>query len=303
MNIADLGERFAIPGHLEFDEHQGLARAQVGLPAAAATVYLHGAHVTHWSPAGTGPVLFLSEQSEFADGKAIRGGVPICWPWFGSRSDSKPGPSHGFARIQEWELAFTALIPGESGDRMHLTFTLAPSELSRSLGFDNFRVAYEVVVGATLTLKLTVANLAAAPLRFEEALHAYFVVDDVRHASLSGLESATYLDKTDGTRAKTTPDGPLRFTSETDRVFPANTAPITIHDAGNRRVVTIQKSHSATTVVWNPWSGLADLAGDAWPRFVCVEAANAGANAITLNGGETHTVSAVISVAPETCQE
>jgi len=296
MTLAELNDNFAIPGRLEFDEHAGLTRVQVRLASAEADMYLHGAHVTHWQPAGAKPVLFLSEKSDFAPGKAIRGGVPICFPWFGARSDGKTGPSHGFARIEEWELAFAAL----AGDEARLMFTLGPSELSRSLGFDHFRVAYEVIVGSTLTLRLTVANTGTEPMHFEEALHAYFAVGDVRQASLSGLEGAVYRDKTDGMREKTAPEGPLRLSSETDRVFPANRAALTIHDPVEQRKIRIEKTNSATTVVWNPWSELAaklaDLADDAWPGFLCVETANTATDAITLGPGETHAMQVVVSL-------
>jgi len=301
MTISELNEKFAMPGVLEFDEHNGLTRVQVKMASAQATVYLHGAHLTHWQPVGTKPVLFLSEQSEFADGKAIRGGVPICFPWFGARSDGGSGPSHGFARLQPWDLAFAALVPGESGDQMYLTFTLFPTDLSRSLGFDNFRVAYEVIVGKTLTLRLTVANSSAEPLRFEEALHSYFAIGDVRQTTLTGLEAATYLDKPDGMKVKTTPADALRFTAETDRVFPANVAATTIHDPVNGRTITVEKTNSATTVVWNPWNlvaaKLADLPDDAWPDFLCVETANTGTDAIMLEPGATYAMTATVSVA------
>jgi len=296
MDIAQLEENYGIPGHLSFDSHEGLTRVQVELATASATVYLHGAHLTHWQPAGQAPAIFLSAESEFAAGKAIRGGVPICFPWFGGRSDGQAGPSHGFARIQEWELAFAALVPGADGDRVHLTFTLAPNELSRSLGFDNFRVAYEVIVGATLTMRLTVANLGDGPLHIEEALHAYFAVADVRTTALTGLESAAYVDKMDGMRQKTAPAGPLLLTGETDRVFPGHTAAVAIHDAGNQRVIHVEKTGSATTVAWNPWRGLADLAADAWPGLVCVETANTATEALTLKPGETHAMQCVVTI-------
>ena len=301
MNIAQLEENYGIPGHLSFDSHDGLTRVQVQVAGASATVYLHGAHLTHWQPAGQEPVIFLSEKSDFADGKPIRGGVPICFPWFGLRSDGQAGPSHGFARIQEWDLAFAALVPGADGDQVYLTFSLFPNELSRSLGFDNLRAAYEVIVGKTLTMRLTTVNAGTEPLKIEEALHTYFAVHDVRTSALTGLESALFRDKTDGMKEKTTPNGPLVLTGETDRVFPSNTATVAIHDQGNGRVITVEKTNSATTVVWNPWSAvavkLADMADDAWPGFVCVEAANAATDAIMLKPFESHAMTCVVSVA------
>jgi len=297
MDIAQLEENFGIPGHLSFDSHDGLTRVQVQVAGASATIYLHGAHVTHWQPAGQEPVIFLSEKSDFADGKAIRGGVPICFPWFGPRSDGQPGPPHGFARIQEWEMAFAALVPGEDGDKIYMTFSLFPNNLSRSLGFDNLRVAYEVIVGKTLTMRLTAVNAGAEQVKIEEALHTYFAVKDVRTTAIMGLESALFRDKTDGMKEKTTPAGPLVLIGETDRVFPANTAAVQIHDEGHGRLISVEKTNSATTVVWNPWKGLGDLPDGAWPGFVCVEAANSATDAITLEPGESHQMSCVVSVA------
>ncbi len=308
MTAATLNESFALPGVLHFEEAGALQRAQITLPTCTATVYLQGAHLTHWQPAGQAPVLFLSAQSEFASGKAIRGGVPICFPWFGPRGGGQPGPSHGFARIQEWTVANAALLPGlqPSGQEptLHLTFTLGPTDLSRSLGFDHFRVAYELIFGAnagrTLTLRLSVANLAPESLSFEEALHTYFAVADVRHTPITGLSSAPYLDKTDGGKQKTTPAGELTLTGTTDRVFPAHTAFVAIHDTGNQRVLTNTKENSATTVLWNPWAEvsatLGDLPNDAWPSFVCVETANTGGDTIKLAPNQAHTLQAVVSV-------
>jgi glucose-6-phosphate 1-epimerase len=301
MTAKELNEHFGLEGVLRFEEHGDLTRARVTLPSCEATVYLQGAHLTAWTPAGTAPVLFLSERSAFTPGKAIRGGIPICFPWFGGRGDGGPGPSHGFARTSPWELAFAALLPdpGE-GDRLQLTFVLGPNDLSRSLGFDSFRVAYEVLLGRTLTLRLTVANLGTAPLQFEEALHSYFQVGDVRQAAIGGLEGAEYLDKRDDGRSKYAPKGPLQLTEFSDRVFPASTHPLAIHDEGNRRAIHIQKQHSATTVVWNPWpegsASLGDLGPDDWTHFLCVEAANTATDAIRLEPGATHTMGLTIRV-------
>ena len=136
MDVAELQERFAVPGVLGFEQTApGLVVARITGPAAEATVYLQGAHLTDWKPVGQAPVLFLSARSEFAPGKAIRGGVPVIFPWFGPRHDGKAGPQHGFARTAVWDLAFAAV----AGDDLHLTFTLAPSEASRKLGFGDLR--------------------------------------------------------------------------------------------------------------------------------------------------------------------
>jgi glucose-6-phosphate 1-epimerase len=295
-----LNESFGLPGVLAFEEHDGLTRARVTLPACEATIYLHGAHITHWQHFSEEPILFLSPKSAFAADKAIRGGIPICFPWFGNGLSGLQKPSHGFARLEEWTFAFAAL----AGDELHLTFTLGPSELSRSLGYADFRVAYEVILGAeegkSLTLRLTVANSGEKPLVFEEALHAYFHVGDPRTTELEGLESATFLDKTDKAKPRQAPAGPLKFAKQTDSVFAGNEATVKLLDVQIDRHLIIAKQNSATTVVWNPFpegsATLADLAADSWEHFLCVEAANTGTDAITLAAGGVHTMEARITV-------
>ncbi len=303
MTLSELIDTFAIPGVLSFEEHNGLIRALVTTPACEATVYLYGAHLTHWQPAGTGPVLFMSDKSEFVFGKAIRGGIPVCFPWFGPRSEGlgsggkgSGGGQHGFARTSNWNLAFAAL----AGDDLHLTFTLASSDTTEALGFKDFRVAYELILGKSLTLRLNVANAGSEPLRFEEALHTYFAVADVRTTSVTGLESATYLDKTDAQKQKQLPSTPLTLTGWSDWVFPGNGAKTTINDGS--RTIEIAKSRSETTVVWNPWAeksaAMADMSPDAWPHFLCVETANSGADTVSVDTNQTHTMQAVITVKP-----
>ena len=298
MNLQQLNDHFGISGVLRFEEHSGLIRAVATTPAASATIYLQGAHLTHWQPAGQQPVLFLSRKSDFAQGKPIRGGVPIAFPWFAAdskkdRFQGKPGPSHGFARIQEWTPSFAAL----AGDDLHLAFTLGPSELSREMGFDRFRLAFELTIGRTLTMKLAVANDAETPLVFEEALHTYFSVVDVHEISITGLESTSYIDKTDNFRVKPAAQAPLKLTGFTDRVYPNTTATCAIHDPLGKRTITIEKQNSKTTVVFNPWKELPDMGPDEWHEMVCVETVNAGSNTITLAPKAAHIMQAHISVA------
>ena len=292
MDLVELNDNFGIPGVLFFDEHGGLVRANIRTPAATATVYMQGAHITSWQPSGQQQVLFLSGKSEFVAGKAIRGGVPISFPWFANRHDGKVGPSHGFARIQDWTLAFAAL----AGEDLHLTFTLAPTQLSRDLGFDHFRVAFQLSIGRSLTMQLTVANDAEAPLVFEEALHTYFAVSDVREVTVTGLEPTGFVDKADNMTVKPAANAPLGFASATDRVYSDTAAPCVIHDRPGGRDITVAKTNSNTTVVFNPWKDLADMGRDEWQKMLCVETVNAAANAITLGPGESHTMEAHITV-------
>jgi glucose-6-phosphate 1-epimerase len=296
MDLAQLNEHFGLPGVLAFHAtSSGLIRADITTPHASATVYLQGAHLTAWQPAGQQPVIFTSRKTELASGKAIRGGIPICFPWFATRHDGKPGPSHGFARIQDWTLAFAAL----AGDDLHLTFTLGPTDISRALGFDHFRLAYQLIIGRTLTMQLTVANDSPSPLIFEEALHTYYEVADAHEVRITGLEGVTYLDKNEHMQPKQQ-DGAITITGPTDRVYLNTAATCVIHDAAAKRRIIIEKRNSNTTVVWNPWESgaqkLADLDPTEWHEFVAVETVNAAEDTITLSPGASHTMTAHISV-------
>ena len=303
MTVEELTDRFAVEGALGFDQTaSGLMFARLTAPSAEATVYLQGAHLAEWTPVGEQPVLFLSARSELLPGKPIRGGVPVIFPWFGPRHDGKGGPQHGFARTSVWELVFAAL----AGDEVHLTFTLGPSEVSRALGFDHFRVAYRMTIGRRLKLEMMVANdLGAAegegtPLVFEEALHTYFAVGDVEQARLTGLGGTAYLDKRDEARRKVQAEGAMVLTGITDRVYLDTEATCTIEDLVAKRRVVVEKSGSHATVVWNPWAEatakMADMEPEAWRGMLCVESANVENSAVTLQPGKTHTMRVEISV-------
>lgn len=302
MNVQELTDHFAIPGVLTFSENEnGLIRAAISTPACSAELYLQGAHLTHWQPAGQKPVLFLSERSFFAPGKAIRGGIPIIFPWFGARtatptSPRTDGPSHGFARTEEWQLAFAAL----AGDDLHLSLTLGPSDTSKALGFDRCQVGYQIVLGAELRLQLTVANLADAPLHFEEALHTYLAVGDAHQVAIIGLSDTEYIDKTDGFKRKRQKESPLKLTGETDRPYLDNQNPVNVDDPVLHRRITVDKSNSKSTVVWNPWSEqaakLADMTPTGWLEMTCIETANVADDAITLAPQQAHTMEAHIFV-------
>ena len=296
MDIAHLNEHFGLPGVLSFNATaSGLIYASITAPQATATVYLQGAHLAAWQPKGQQPAIFLSRRSDFAPGKPIRGGVPIAFPWFANRHDGKTGPSHGFARIQEWTLAFAAL----AGDDLHMTFTLGPTEVSRGLGYDNFRLAFQLTIGRSLTMQLTVVNDATVPLVFEEALHTYYAVADIHEVTVDGLDGVTYLDKTDNFQSKVQ-HGAITITEPTDRVYLNTTSTCIVHDTGGKRRITVAKTGSNTTVIWNPWESgalkLPDLDPTEWHEYIAVETVNAAANAVTLAPGAKHVMQAHVTV-------
>lgn len=302
MDLQHLTDNFAIPGVLAFDENDhGLVRASVNTPSCTAQLYLQGAHLTAWQPTGNQPVLFLSERSSFVPGYPIRGGIPVIFPWFGARtatpeSQRTDGPSHGFARTLPWQLAFAAI----SGDDLHLTLTLSPSDTSRAFGFDHFKLAYELILGRRLRARLTIANQAETPLRFEEALHTYLHIGDAERIAIRGLADTEYLDKTDHFARKRQSEAVLTLHGETDRPYLNTTATVTLDDPILQRRITVAKANSLTTVIWNPWveltAKLADMSPDGWRQMTCIETANAGENAVTLHPREAHVMEADISV-------
>jgi glucose-6-phosphate 1-epimerase len=294
QTLTELNEHFAIPGVLSFDEgHGGFLRANITTPACRGAIYLYGAHLVAWQPDGAEPVIFLSEHSKYEAGKAIRGGVPIIFPWFGNKDNA---PTHGFARTEVWDVAFV----GQSGDDLHVTLTLAPNETSRALGYDKFQLAYEVIFGKELTLRLSVANQGDQPLEFEEGLHTYLAISNIEDVAIHGLKDTEYLDKMDDFKRKRESADAIRFTGSVDRPYVNTEANVTLEDPGMKRRIVLSKQGSKTTVVWNPWSNLAatlpDLGEDEWRKMVCVEAVNAGENKITLHAKEAHTMEAKFTV-------
>ncbi len=290
-----LSENFAKSGIFEIEDQHGLLRGTITLPSCTSELYFQGAHLTRWQPTGHEPVLFLSERSAFLPGKAIRGGVPIIFPWFGPRSATPSssrtdGPSHGFARTADWQLRSATV----GGDSISLELSLGPDDVSRGLGYDNFLLTYKLTIGAELLLQLKVENHSDNALHFEEALHTYLMVGDTKQITIAGLADTEYLDKTDGFKRKLEKESRLVLTGETDRPYVNTEAAVALTDPVLKRTITVSKENSRTTVIWNPWSELtakmADMSPGGWTRMVCIESANAGENSITLEPGAEHTL-------------
>jgi glucose-6-phosphate 1-epimerase len=293
-----LSNQFDIPNALRLENAPGgLVRAVISTPAADAEVYLQGAHVTHWTPRGHRPVLFVSPKSLFAPGKPIRGGIPVIFPWFGPRGDGKPGPAHGFARSMEWAIEGTRL---RNDGNVEITLALLPNDVTRGFGYDGFHVRFHVTAGSELELELETRNDTRETLIYEEALHTYFAIADISKASASGLEGTTYIDKTDGFKRKELGNNPVHIAKETDQVHVNTKGTCVVHDpVWNRRII-VEKSGSDSTVVWNPWidktKGMADMAPDDWKEMICVETANVADNAVHLSPGASHKLTARIRV-------
>lgn len=298
-DIKELRRKFPVRG-VSFEPGQGgLTRIVVQASDAEAHIYLHGAHVTHFQPRDAGEILFLSAKSHFEAGKPIRGGVPVIFPWFGPKFDDAKAPAHGFARTMEWEVA--DIRSGTDG-AIAVTLELGASAATRALWPHEFRCRYTVLVGPWLELELEVQNLAPSAFIFEEALHTYLSVKDVRTVKIDGLAGREFLDKTDGARRKTQPAGPIAITAETDRVYVNTLDPVTVTDPALGRRLTVDKQGSRATVLWNPWvakaKAMSDFGDEEWPAMLCIETANAAEDAVALNAGQKHLMKARLQTAP-----
>jgi glucose-6-phosphate 1-epimerase len=298
MTAAAIEKQFGIANALRFEDAPGgLVRAAIATPHTTGDLYTQGAHVAHWTPSGQRPVLFTSSKSLFAPGKAIRGGVPIIWPWFGGRGGGLPGPAHGFARSMEWTVESTKLHPGGA---VEIALVLAPTDATRALGIDKFLLRFRAIFGKTFEMQLETTNESAEPLKYEDALHTYFSIGDINQTGVTGLEETTFIDKTDGFKRKQHSNQPVTVAKETDQVHLNSQSTCVIHDPVWKRKIVVEKSGSDSTVVWNPWTekikGMSDMAPDEWREFICVESCNASDNAVTLAGGQSRTLKCSIRV-------
>jgi glucose-6-phosphate 1-epimerase len=281
---------------------RGLPAVRIQTANASGLVFLQGAHIAAWAPAAVtdGSIIWMSENAVYAPGKALRGGVPICFPWFGAHAEHEQFPAHGFARTREFAYHGARLTADGAAE---LEFELESDAQTKSLFPHEFSIQLRVTFGTVLNLQLTVKNRDVVAFSFEEALHSYFSVENVEQTSVLGLKGASYLDKVQGLARFIQGPAELHFTSETDRVY-ESTSTCLIRDLGRSptRTIRIEKANSGATVVWNPWPGKAaqmpDLGASAWRSMLCVESANVGASKVTLAPGEQHRLSVQVSVEP-----
>ena len=280
-------------GRVAFVDGRGdLPMLEVSTRWSNAQIYLHGAHVTHFQKKDEPPLLFLSQCSRFAEGQPIRGGIPIVFPWFGPREGLA---QHGFARVKEWELKeFAPAADGSVSVRFRLP------ECPDAAAFPAFTADYVVTVNQSLTLQLIIKNESKdKEFLFENCLHTYFAVSDVTAVSVSGLAGASYLDKVASFLEKTEASDAIRIGSEVDRTYLNTTGPVEILDPRLGRRIRIQKSGSASTVLWNPWIAkaqqMSDFGNDEYEQMLCVESGNVADNSITLPPGGTSKLEVTLS--------
>lgn len=296
MDLAALQRKWNVEGVRFVEGNGGLPLVQVRHAGNEADIYLHGAHVAHYRPAGAENVIWMSRKSWFEPRKPIRGGVPVCWPWFGP-SEIPNAPGHGFARLCQWQVESVAAAGGE----VVVTLLLRPDEYTRGIcNQGEFELRHIVSVGSHLKMTLETTNRGSQPFAITEALHTYFAISDIRKVSLAGLEGAEYWDRVAQPVRVKQDQRPITFAAETDRSYTGTTAACTIIDAAMGRRIHIAKSGSNSTVVWNPWTAKAarmvDYDDNEWPGMLCVETANAHEDAVTMPPGTKHAMTAEISV-------
>ncbi|MBI5889846.1 MAG: D-hexose-6-phosphate mutarotase [Nitrosomonadales bacterium] len=297
MTLTELNQRFAIGNHVQFKEiAAGMIIAEVANQHALANIVLQGAHIATFQPRGEEPVIWLSPYAKFAPGKSIRGGVPVCWPWFGAHKSDSKLPGHGYARTVPWDVLETNALPDGT---TFLRFGLIESDSTRAQWPHPSSVQLAVTVGKSLRVELVTTNTGKEPFELSEALHTYFQISDVAKMTIRGLENCAYLDKVQDFARCTQKDG-IVIDSEVDRVYVDTAADCVIEDKGLKRAIRISKQGSLSTVVWNPWTEKADKMGDfgqdGHRGMVCVESGNAMENVAMLAPGETHKLVAVYSV-------
>lgn len=296
-DLSTLNSQFGLAGHVEFIEAApGMTVARIRNAHAEASIALQGAHLMTFQASGQPPLIWMSPAAKLVPGKSIRGGVPVCWPWFGAHASEASFPAHGFARTVLWQVVETGQQPGGA---TRIVFELPAAAMPKAQWPHDCRVQLRIVVGPQLTMDLVTENTGDTAFTLGEALHTYFPISDVDSVTVAGLEGCAYRDKVTGMDLKQQ-HGDITIPSEVDRVYLDTEATCDIVDRGLNRRIRIAKSGSRSTVVWNPWIEKAAKMGDfgsdtGYRTMICVESANAVSNVLTVAPGETHTLGVVYS--------
>lgn len=272
---------------------EGFTKLVVDNALARCELYLHGATVSSFVPKGEKDLLWLSPNAVFRQGKGIRGGIPICWPWFGNHVDDNTKPAHGFARHSQWQLSSAQTTDDGVTE---LVLTLSESENTRQVWPYKFDLRYHITIGSQLNLALTMINTNDCDIEISGALHTYFAIGDIAHASIAQENVATYTDKLDGQTKRGATD--TNISGPTDRIYHDCDDVCRLDDKNNERVIEIAKSGSDSMIVWNPWAQqsteMADMPNDGYKKMLCIEAGYT--DMLIVKPGEQHTLSQSMTI-------
>ena len=295
-SVSELQDKFGIAGIVTVTQRTpDYPTIQIDNQFAEASIALHGAQVMTFQPKGHKPVLWLSRDAIYAEGVPIRGGIPICWPWFGGYPDGTL-PAHGFARRRFWQLDAIEQI---SSGATRVVISDCDDENSRFLWDHAFRLELTVLVGRDLSLSLKMTNSGATAYDISAALHSYFSVGDISRVDISGFDNVEYIDQLE-CKQRRVQRGAIHFEGELDRIYQDALADEVMHDNSLQRTIRLRKTGSRSSVVWNPWArksaSMDDFEGGAYRHMLCVETSNAGDDIIRLPPGGSHNLGVVISV-------
>lgn len=297
LDIDELDEKFSIEGEIGFAELENdLIFITVSNKHADADICLYGAHVTSFRPHNSMEILWMSPDSSFEVGKAIRGGIPVCFPWFGPHKTDPEKPQHGFGRLMYWDVLEAKTIP--SGETM-IRMQLSSSEETKAYWPHDFRAEMVITVGQTLTVTLKVTNTSANAFEYSCALHTYYYLSALENLTIEGLKGTTYYNQLNG-GYDIQEEEILQIQEPTTRHYLNTEKQVIVADSIFRRRIRVEKSGSKVTTVWNPGeetcAKIGDLPNDAWETFVCVEATNAFEYPVQLAPGESFETSAIIGL-------
>lgn len=295
-NLDALNKQFGISGEVVFKEGPGgQPVVEVCNQSATATIVLQGAHLIAWAPNGEQQVIWLSQDAKFAKGKSIRGGVPVCWPWFGPHDSNKDFPAHGYARMVPWEVTEASTDQGIT----RIGFRIVQDEKAKAMWPHDCELEMVYSIGKKLGIQLRTRNTGNQAFVIGEALHTYFEVGDVSRMTIDGLEGCPYLDKVDNFKRKQQ-SGAVSINEEVDRIYLESAADCVINDPVMQRRIRIEKQGSQSTIVWNPWIEKANQMGDLGPngylKMICVESANAAEDVVNIAPGKEHCLSVSYSI-------
>lgn len=297
MNFDELS-KYELENELQFvDIEHGFTYIEINNARAHATISTYSGQVLSYRPKSQQhDLLFVSEKAFYEEGKAIKGGIPVCWPWFGADPEDLGGPAHGFVRNRQWEVIKTESL---SDGSTRVVLGLVDSDETRALWPYSFRLSIEITVGDSLRVTLLTQNTGNDTITISQALHTYFYVGDISKVQVLGLDGTTYLDKPDGFAQKTQ-SGPVVIDGEVDRIYTGVTGELVIDDASLGRRIRIASGGCSTAVVWNPWiqiaAAMADLEDDDYRKMLCVETANAGPETVEIAAGDEYRLEAEYTI-------
>lgn len=298
MTIAQLNSDYGLAGQLSFVEGPGgFPIIEIHNSLAQAKISIYGGQLLSFRPLDEAEdLLFLSPRAYYAQGKAIKGGSPVCWPWFGPDPEGKDRAAHGFVRNRLWQVRSTESLADGS---TKVILGLGDSEETRAIWDYRFELAIAITLGKTAQLELITRNTGSAAFAITQALHTYFNVGDISQTTVLGFDGTQYIDKVDGGTEKAQA-GAIEIGQEVDRIYQDVPSTASIEDGALGRRIKVDSVGSKTAVVWNPWAEISassgDLEDDAYKTFVCVETVNAANEVIELAAGAEYRLVATYAV-------